>query len=133
MWIGGSFFFATVVRPVASHSMALQQVMPILGTRYREIVEISAASLAVTGIILMVSRISGQDASIAWFIVLGIKLAAALWLFAMVWRIRRRRSSSKASPETGKISSAIGYQAIIAVGVFIFLLASLLRLIVEKG
>ena len=133
MWAGGGIFFVLVIRPLVPKIQGIREAMPIVGARYRELVDFAIGALAVTGIILTVSRVTTQDATTAWFIVFGVKLATALWMFGSVWRIRKRGSPLPVSGIRGRVSSLIGYDAVVAASVFVFFLASLMRLLVEKN
>ena len=89
-WVGGSIFFAAVLRPLAAaNPEGMRGVMGPIGSAYREVVDIAVVSLIVSGVILMFNRLTGNDATAAWFIVLGVKLAIALWMFYLVWRLRQ--------------------------------------------
>ncbi|MCH8911604.1 MAG: urate hydroxylase PuuD, partial [Chloroflexi bacterium] len=72
-WIGGSAFFAFVLRPVeAANPELVRPVLRSIGSVYREMVDIAVIAIIVSGLILMFDRLTGDDASPAWFIVLGV-------------------------------------------------------------
>lgn len=135
-WIGGSAFFAFVLRPVEKANPTLvRPVLRPLGSVYRELVDISVIAIIVTGLILMFDRLTGDDASAAWFIVLGIKLALAIWMFYLVWHFRQSDFDPTAKP-TGiaeRLSWIIGYNAMVFFGVVVFFLASILRVLFESS
>jgi putative copper export protein len=135
-WIGGSVFFAFVLRPVerANPDLVRPLLRPI-GTVYRELVDISVIAIIVTGLILMFDRLTGNDASAAWFIVLGVKLALALWMFYLVWHFRQSNFDPTVQPTglTARLSWLIGYNAMVFIGVIVFLLASVLRVLFESS
>ena len=79
----------------------------------------------------MFSRIQGSEATVSWAIVLGVKIALALWMFYIVWR--RRRMSSEDTVREGTASKLLGYNAILALGLIVFLLANVLRELVEAS
>lgn len=135
-WIGGSAFFAFVLRPVERANPELvRPIMRPLGSVYRELVDISVIAIIVTGIILMFDRLTGNDASTSWFIVLAVKLALALWLFYLVWRFRQSNFDPTAQPSgiSARLSWLIGYNAMVFIGVVIFLLAAVLRMLFESS
>jgi LPXTG-motif cell wall-anchored protein len=82
----------------------------------------------------MFDRLTGDDASPAWFIVLGVKLALALWMFYLVWRFRQSDFDPTAVPTgfTARLSWLIGYNAMVFIGVVVFLVASVLRTLFES-
>ncbi|MCZ6538925.1 MAG: urate hydroxylase PuuD [Chloroflexi bacterium] len=133
-WIGGSAFFAFVLRPVElANPDLVRPVLRSIGQVYRELVDISVIAIIVSGLILMFDRLTGDDASPAWFIVLGVKLALALWLFYLVWHFRQTdfRPAAKPRGVSARLSWLVGYNAMVFVGVVIFLLAALLRVLFE--
>ncbi len=98
-WIGGSIFFAFILRPVERANPDLvRPVLQPLGSVYRELVDIAVIAIIVSGIILMFDRLTGGDASVQWFIVLAVKLALALWMFYLVWRFRQSDFDSTEKP-----------------------------------
>ena len=134
-WIGGSAFFAFVLRPVErANPDAVRPLLRPIGSLYRELVDIAVISIIVTGIVLMFDRLTGDDASPAWFIVLGVKLALALWMFYLVWRFRQSDFDPTAVPTgfTARLSWLIGYNAMVFIGVVVFLVASVLRTLFES-
>ncbi len=134
-WIGGSIFFAFVLRPVSvANPGVMRPVMGSIGNVYRELVDASIIAIVVSGVIMMFSRLTGDDASVAWFIVLGVKLVIAFWMFYMVWRFRQ--TSFQSAGGTGifsRLSWLLGYNALVAFGVIVFFLATLLRELFEAG
>ena len=135
-WIGGSAFFAFVIRPVEkTHPDAIRPILQPLSSVYRELVDISVIAIIITGLILMFDRLTGNDASPAWFIVLGLKLALAVWMFYLVWRFRQSDFNPTTQPTGlgGKLSWLIGYNAMVFLGVIIFLFASVLRTLFENS
>ncbi len=135
-WIGGSIFFVFILRPVERANPDLvRPVLRPLGSVYRELVDIAVIAIIVSGIILMFDRLTGGDASVQWFIVLAVKLALALWMFFLVWRFRQSDfdSTEKPSGIAARMSWLIGYDAMVFIGVIVFLLASTLRVLFESS
>ena len=129
-WVGGSIFHALILRPLTSvEPEKMRTVMSIIAPAYREIIDFAVVTLIVSGLILMFSRIQGNEATVSWAIVLGIKIALALWMFYIVWR--RRRMSPQETVNEGIASKLLGYNAILVLGLVVFLLANVLRELVE--
>lgn len=134
-WVGGSIFFALVLRPVfAMNREAAKSLIRPVGGVYRELVDASIIALIVSGLVLMFSRLTGNDAGPVYFIVLGVKLALAAWMFYAVWQLRR----TGWQPEPGRgvmkrLSWLLGYNAVMALGVVVFLLAEVLRQLYEAA
>lgn len=137
-WVGGSMFFALVLRPVSSaQPEAMSGVMKPIGSVYREVVDISVVAVIVSGLVLMFDRLTGNDATVAWVAVFAVKLAIAVWMFYLVWRLRQGRYQPPASQKSGgvlsKLSWFLGYNALVFFGVIVFFLATLLRELFEKS
>ncbi len=131
-WIGGSIFHALILRPLTvAHPDKMGQAMSLIGPAYREIIDIAVVTLVVSGLILMFSRIQGNEATVAWAIVLGVKIALALVMFYIVWR--RRRMSSEEQAAAGVGSKLLGYNALLFLGLVVFLLANVLQELVEAS
>lgn len=131
-WVGGSIFHALILRPLtAAQPEKMNSAMSLIAPAYREIIDIAVVTLIVSGIILMFSRIQGNEATVSWAIVLGVKIALALWMFYIVWH--RRRMSAEETVREGAASKLLGYNAILALGLIVFLLANVLRELVEAS
>ena len=132
-WLGGSIFFAVVLRPVLVANPELgRQLMGPIGAIYKELVDAAVLALIVSGLVLMFDRLTGNQVTPTWFIVLGIKLVLALWMFYLVWRFRR--SGYQPTPGPGVLRRAswlLGYNAVVAIGLAVFLLAGLLGTLLE--
>ena len=135
-WIGGSAFFAFVLRPVERANPELvRPVLRPLGAVYRELVDVSVIAIIVTGLVLMFDRLTGNDATAAWFIVLGVKLALAIWMFYLVWHFRQSDFDPTEHPKglAARLSWLVGNNAMVFFGVIVFLLASILRVLFENS
>ena len=134
-WIGGSIFFAAVLRPVSvANPEAMRGVMAPISAVYRDLVDVSIVAIIITGIVMMFDRLTGSDATVAWVIVLGVKLTLAAWMFYLIWRLRQ--SGYRPTRATGvmqKVSWLLGYNALVFFGVIVFFLATLLRELFEKS
>ncbi len=131
-WIGGSIFHALILRPLTiAEPQKMAQVMSLITPAYREIIDIAVVVLTVSGLILMFARIQGNEATVSWAIVLAIKIVLALWMFYIVWH--RRRSTAGASVNDGMASKLLGYNALLALGLIVFLFATVLRELFETS
>ena len=131
-WIGGSIFHALILRPLtAAEPDRMKSAMSVIAPAYREIIDIAVVTLIVSGLILMFSRIQGNEATVSWAIVLGVKIALAMWMFYIVWR--RRRMTASQMIDEGIASKLLGYNTILALGLIVFLLANVLRELVEAS
>ena len=125
-WVGGSVFFALIIRPVQSsmnqeHSVVFKNISII----YRDLVDISVIGIILSGIFLMFTKLS-ENITNEWIIVFLIKLFISVIMFYLVWRFRQKDFSYKSKTKGlyGRLSFLLGYNAIIFFGVIIFLLTS---------
>ena len=134
-WLGGSIFFAAVLRPLAKADPGgVGVALTSIGQRYRDLVDVAIVAILVSGIIMMFDRLTGDDATVAWVIVLAVKLTIAGWMFYLVWRLRRAGFQQTPGPGLlSRLSWLLGYNAIVAFGVIVFFLATLLRELIEKS
>ena len=134
-WIGGSAFFALIVRPVQRVDPdGIGQFVGRITGPYRELVDASIVTLVVSGLVLMFERLTGDAATVAYFVVLSVKLVLAGWMFYLVWSLRRAGFVPEArSGVTQRLSWLFGYNALLAGGVIVFLLAGVLQGIFETA
>ena len=131
-WIGGSIFHALILRPLmVAEPDKMAQAMSLITPAYREGIDIAVVTLIVTGLILMFSRIQGNEATVQWAIVLGVKITLALWMFYIIWH--RRRMPPETANTQGIASKFLGYNAVLAIGLIVFLLANILQELVETS
>jgi uncharacterized membrane protein len=134
-WIGGSILFAFVLRPVgALEPDAMRAVMPHISRFYREVVDISVVAIIFSGLILTLDRLSDEAATGTYGAVLGVKLGLAVLMFVQMWNLRQSDSGWDAGPRwTRKLSWLLGYNALVFLGVIVYLLANLLAILFDDG
>ncbi|MDA1256965.1 MAG: hypothetical protein O3C10_03865 [Chloroflexi bacterium] len=134
-WVGGSAFFGLIVRPAQRIDPdGVGRVIGRFTGPYREMVDASIIAIVVSGLILMFDRLTGDDATVVYFVVLSVKLIVAGWMFYMVWSLRRAGFIPESrSGLTQRLSWLFGYNALLAGGVIVFLLAGFLRAIFETA
>ncbi len=95
------------------------------------------AVLLVTGVILTVSRLTSDYAGIPYVVVLVIKIALALYMFYLVRFLRPHiypADDMGRSQGFQKLTSLFtGATAVLVIGVIVFLLADILRALIENG
>ena len=109
---------------------------------FRVLVDVCFFILVVTGISLTFDRLSQGVTGAVYVIVLGIKIALSIWMFLLARSHRRRSALLEAyrrqqKPPTGAFAKTVralsGYNAIIVLGVIVFLLADLLKVLYETA
>ena len=137
-WVGGGLFYLLVLRPSLGNSDggSVEGARDV-GERFRNLVNTAIAVLLVTGVILTVSRLTSDYVAIPYVVVLVIKIALALYMFYLV---RFLRPGTYPAEELGRshgfqrlTTLFSGATAVLVLGVIVFLLADILRSLIEKG
>ncbi|MBI4311913.1 MAG: hypothetical protein HY681_09035 [Chloroflexi bacterium] len=139
-WVGGSILFLTVLRPALSGNPQAAAVSRLAGQEFRNLVDVAITVLLVTGVILSIVRLTSGHATVAYGVVLGIKIALAVWMFYLVWFRERRRPSTSgptgASPfrAPARLSAVLtANNLLLFLGVAVLFLADLLRALFENA
>ena len=137
-WVGGGLFYLLILRPsLRSSDGNSGEAAKALGEQFRNLVNTAIAVLLVTGVILTVSRLTSNYVGIPYVVVLAIKIVLALYMFYLVRFLRPRTYLAEAVGKSGGIQrfTALftGATAVLVVGVIVFLLADILRALIEKG
>ena len=138
-WVGGSLFYLLVLRPALRRAPDPPRVA---ATReFRALIDTSILVLLVTGIMLTFHRLSPGVAGWPYVATLAVKIVLSLWMFHLA-RGRRRYTplsgpSEEAPASSGRLlrvlRSASGYNAIVILGIIVFLLADLLKVLYEMA
>ncbi|HEX2324168.1 MAG TPA: CopD family protein [Chloroflexota bacterium] len=142
VWVGGALVFLLVLRPALRAGGAgpgagsgsgggadrLAGLERAAGARFQEVVEVSAAVLAVSGVVLAVVRLSSGAAGPAYAVLLGVKVLLALAMFALATELRW----SGRRPGGGRGRGALS-RLTLFLGIVVVLLAVVLRRVFETG
>ncbi len=131
-WVGGSIFFLAVLRPSLRDTPQEAALNRIAGQEFRNLVDTAIWALLVTGAILSINRLTSGYASGAYGLVLGVKIALAVWMFYLVW-FRQRRSTVPPDKERTVRATFSATNLILILGLLVILLADLLRDLFEHG
>ena len=137
-WVGGGIFYLLVLRPTLRDSGSDPNgVTRRLGEQFRHLVNTAIAVLVVTGVILTVTRLTSDYGGVPYVVVLGIKIALALYMFYLVRFLRQRTYPLDDATEVKGLrritTGFTGATAVLALGVVVLLLADILQALVEKG
>ena len=140
-WIGGSLFLLLAGRPALRSADSQGVVARALAVEFRPIVATAIGVLIVSGVILAVSRLTSDAASLGYVGVLVAKIALAVYAFAIAWLLPRRRRSEAVA--TGEPATPAGWRRMRAgltgttmltvAGVIVIGLADVLGLLFERG
>ena len=134
-WVGGGIFYWLVVRPAARSGALPPEASRFFGVEFSQLVLFAMWALVVSGAVLFFERISEPTASVAYVAVLTVKVALSAWMFFLV--IGRRGRSAASEARRGRLRGAVNalghVNTTVVLGVVVFLLSDVLRLIVERG
>lgn len=141
-WVGGSLFYLIVLRPALRKSPEASRVInAAAAVEFRALVDTSIFVLLTTGVILTVNRLTPSVVGAPYVIALGIKIALSIWMFVLARGRRRRtplmeayREEPQPTGRFGKIARTVsGYNAIVILGLVVFLLSDLLKVLFEMA
>ena len=131
-------FYLLVLRPNIKALEGDQGLaMRRLGQQFRAMVNTAIAVLIVTGAIMTFARLTSEYVGAAYVVVLVVKVALALYMFYLVRFLRPGTYSDEPfAPARGLRRAAnlmTGATAVLVIGVIVFLLADILKALIEKG
>lgn len=137
-WIGGGIFYLMVLRPAIRRSQGLPpDTGAAIRDEFRGLVTTAIAVLLLTGVIMSVARLTGDGATVPYAIVLGVKIALALFMFYVVRIVRRGDYGPSDEEGTGVLRRAArratSPMALLVVGVAIIGLSDVLDGLFESA
>ncbi|MSQ41281.1 MAG: hypothetical protein EXR55_06485 [Dehalococcoidia bacterium] len=148
LWIGGALFYALVLRPAQQRTQEPQSRLhtQAIAQEFRSWVYLAIGVLVISGAVLTLARLASGVATPAYLLFLGLKVLLALITFLLFFLVRaqqRRRASpspqatgpgqGNRSPWARARGLLSGPNLILVLGVTVFLLADVLRYLVERG
>ncbi len=134
-WVGGGMFYLLVLRPAFRRAPVGGEVHQAIGAEFRGLVNTAIVVLIVTGIILGASQLTAPNVPTAYVAVLALKVAIAIYTFALALLLRRRRAGPP--EEMGRLArlkrELTGPTAILVAGVIVIGLAGLLPELYRAG
>ena len=136
-WVGGSVFYALVLRPAWRRSNPGQDASHAVGTEFRGVVTTAIGVLLISGTVLTVSRLTGSGVTTPYVAVLVVKIVLALYMFYTVWLWHRQSKPSSPADAEGwwrrARRSLTSPSAVLVAGVVVFGLADVLDALFERG
>ena len=137
-WVGGGIFYLLVLRPgLRSDEGDSGEAVRRVGEQFRHLVNTTIAVLLITGVILTLARLNSDYVGTAYIVVLVVKILMSLYMFYLV-RFLRSRTYPEITPAASKGLQRItgmftGATAVLVLGAIVFLLADILRDLIEIG
>ncbi len=141
-WVGGSLFYLLVLRPALRRSPNSSRILSAAAAaEFRAVVDTAILVLLVTGVILTVNRLTPGVAGVPYVATLGVKIALSVLMFSLALGRRKRppmlegQAQQDASPgRPAKVLRAVsGYNALVILGVIVFLVSDLLKVLYEMA
>jgi uncharacterized membrane protein len=140
-WVGGSLFYLFVLRPALRNSAGAHgPLVAAAGIEFRGLVNVCIVVLVATGAVLAFDRLTEGVLDVPYAATLGLKSALSMWMFMQVQAQRRhsefltvfgRRDQAPQTGLRGLASAASGYNALVIIGVIVFFLSDLLKVLFE--
>ena len=140
-WVGGSLFYLLVLRPAAKRGGEPSGLLAGAADEFRVLVNSCIAILVATGIIMSFNRLTDSVVGAPYVAVLALKAALSVWMIVLVHAERRRRraraavgAAERAEPVSlphRLVRAASGFNALVALGLAVFLLSDLLKVLYE--
>jgi uncharacterized membrane protein len=147
VWVGGGLFYLIALRPALSQSKgaALRSgfdgnqagsLVRAVSQHFRDAVELCIVVMLVSGVVLTFQRLTAPQATAAYAIVLGIKIALSVTMFALAYWLGRKGAVERLLGAGGAPADATRRRwlpstatATVVLGAVVLLLAELLRLL----
>ena len=135
-WVGGGIFYLMVLRPAIRRTQGLpSQTGEAIREEFRGLVATAMAVLLLTGVILSAARLTSPGATVPYAIVLGVKIALALFMVYVVRIVRRGDYESQQDSGAGPVRKAIRHttspMALLVTGIVVIGLSDVLDALIE--
>ena len=143
VWVGGSIFYLLILRPVLKKSQEHGRNIDLsIADEFRALIDTMIFVLLTSGIILSFNRLTPGIVGPQYALVLGLKISLSIWMFILA-RDRRRKFISPDStfdchknplnPLRKILRSISRYNALVILGLIVFLLADALNMLFEAA
>ncbi len=133
-WLGGGIFYLLALKPASRKVGPPRGFLAAASAEFGTLVNTSVIILVATGVVLALNRLSSGAAGAPYIVTLGVKTALSLWMFLMVQDLRRQSRSRETLEQLALKTSRkarlrkvlSSYETLVALGLLVFLLSSLL-------
>jgi putative copper export protein len=130
-WVGGSLMYLLVVIPAFRMVGAPPRLAAQVAQLFKRLVNICVGVLLLSGIYLMVERLSVAQIGLPYLVVLGLKVALALGMFVLALYMAQS-SLRRLAKQTSRLSR-IAPHLMLIVGILVFILGALLNALFEAA
>jgi putative copper export protein len=128
-WVGGSIMYLVVVIPALRLGGATPQVSAAIAENFKRLTSLCMGVLLLSGGYLVFNRLTQTTLGGSYLLVLILKIAAALAMFALAFYMAQNKVR-KLAKRTTRFSQAAP-QLMVALGILVFGLGALLNLLFE--
>ncbi len=141
-WVGGSLFYLFVLRPALRRSPDSSGILSAAAAaEFRAVVETAILVLVATGVILTANRLTPGVAGVPYVATLGVKIGLSVLMFSLALGRRKRPPMLEGQPQQDEspgrlarvLRSVSGYNALVILGVIVFLVSDLLKVLYEMA
>ena len=136
VWVGGGIFYWVALRPAIRSGEVPPSATRFAGVEFGQLVALAMWTLVLTGGILVFTRLSEPTATVPYGAVLAVKVALSAWMFFLTVGRRRGPAPGEEAPR-GRLRSAVNalghVNMTVVLGIIVFLLSDVLRLMVERA
>ena len=140
VWVGGSLFYLLALNP----ALALlgdfperRALLDHIGRQFQEVVRLAIRIFVLTGVVLTVDRLTQPTITVAYVLVLGVKIALSLWMFWLAQQLRRRPGPSGVRGVTAQMRLGRDWlqspNLLLMLGLVVYLLAEVLKVLFEQS
>ena len=136
-WLGGGAYATLVLGPQLAGLEDREVAARLRSGTAREfgrLIDASIVVFVVSGVLLTFDRLAGRGASVAYGIVLGLKVGLALWMFAIAQGFKRRGRRPAPKGRFARLRRHLGSPRLLLwLGAIVVLLAALLKALYEAA
>jgi putative copper export protein len=126
-WVGGSLMYLLVVQPALRLAETPSRVRTVIAEQFTHLTNLCVGVLLLSGGYLLFSRLTQTTLGWPYLLILVLKLAAALAMFALAWYLGQSHVRKLAGRTTRFSQRAPAF--LLALGVLVFGLGALLNLL----
>lgn len=133
VWLGGGVYYLLALRPQLRNSDdEIRAFARNVQREFGEWASVSTLIMITTGVVLMFDRLADGRGTVAYVLLLGVKVAAALVAFWLA-RSFRRRKRPKAQAAAGRASLIDRSRLMLSLGAIAFILGIILSSLYSTG
>jgi uncharacterized membrane protein len=137
VWLGGGAYATLVLGPqlrALDDREVAGRLRAETGREFGRLIDAAIVVFIVSGVLLTFERLSGQGATVAYGIVLALKVGLALWMFAIAQALKRRRRVPQPTGRFAAVRRTLGSPRLLLwLGAVVVLLAAVLKALYEAA